>query len=198
MPQIHDSPPSTADPDPVRVALTDPKVLGDLLRHAKNCFRKMSGQTTRTQLTQDADDVVCEVIRKALEKAARFDPSRGTSAISWVHGFIGFEVQKRVGRPHKDRAAGGDEELIANIHTSQQVSIDDLILQERRSQVKLVLAKMKPRDRELLTLNFFDDLDSHEIAQRLQIAPGTFRVRLMRARDAFKALFDPTDEEGQS
>ena len=87
MPQIHDSPPSTADPDPVRIALEDPKVWNDLVRIATSYLRKACGPTVRTQLSQDADDIVNEVIQIALGKSASFDPALKKSVTAWLSGF---------------------------------------------------------------------------------------------------------------
>ena len=87
MPQIHDSPPSTADPDPVRIALTDPKVL-DRLRYQAKCYLlKNSRSMTWMQVSQDSDDVVNESIKLALERSANFDPTRNPSVSAWV-GFF--------------------------------------------------------------------------------------------------------------
>lgn len=50
------------------------------------------------------------------------------------------------------------------------------------------LARLAPKDREALTLIAWDGLAPHEAARVLGEAPGTFRVRLHRARRRLRGL----------
>lgn len=52
---------------------------------------------------------------------------------------------------------------------------------EAREQVAEILALVSPEDQYLLRLAFLQDLDTSGLAQKLQVLPGTARVRLHRA-----------------
>ncbi len=198
MPQIHDSPPSTADPDPVRIALTDPKVWNDLVRIATSYLRKFCGTTIRTQLSQDAEDVVNEVIQIALGKSASFDPALKKSVTAWLSGFIANVVLKRATRRRKDQATGGENQWATGILSPHQSPGDGLIRKEECERLKAALARMNPQHRQSLTWHYLDELGTHEISRRTGVLESTIRVRLLRARMALKALLDPTNQEGQS
>ncbi|HTU88121.1 MAG TPA: RNA polymerase sigma factor [Solirubrobacteraceae bacterium] len=52
------------------------------------------------------------------------------------------------------------------------------------------LAKLSAKDREALTLTAWDGLEPHEAAVVLGDTPGSFRVRLHRARKRLRGLLD--------
>jgi RNA polymerase sigma-70 factor (ECF subfamily) len=55
-------------------------------------------------------------------------------------------------------------------------------------RIAAALAKLAPKDREALTLIAWDGLAPHEAALVLGEAPGTFRVRLHRARTRLRGV----------
>ncbi len=52
------------------------------------------------------------------------------------------------------------------------------------------LARIAPIHREVLVLYYFDDMPTAQMAEALDIAPGTVLSRLSRARDALKAALE--------
>jgi RNA polymerase sigma-70 factor (ECF subfamily) len=59
-------------------------------------------------------------------------------------------------------------------------------LDDRLDVVK-ALARLAPIHREVLVLFYFDDMPTAQMAEALDIAPGTVLSRLSRAREALKA-----------
>ena len=53
------------------------------------------------------------------------------------------------------------------------------------------LSLIAPIHREVLVLFYFDDMPTLQMAEALDIAPGTVLSRLARARDALKAVLSP-------
>src|SRR5262249_21145032 len=64
-----------------------------------------------------------------------------------------------------------------------------LRLDDRLDVVK-ALARIAPIHREVLVLYYFDDMPTAQMAEALDIAPGTVLSRLSRARDALKAALE--------
>jgi RNA polymerase sigma-70 factor (ECF subfamily) len=62
-----------------------------------------------------------------------------------------------------------------------EVPLDD------RLDVVKALSRLAPIHREVLVLYYFDDMPTVQMAEALEIAPGTVLSRLARARDALKA-----------
>lgn len=73
---------------------------------------------------------------------------------------------------------------------------------DNRLDVVKALGRIAPIHREVLVLHYFDDMPTAQIAEALEIAPGTVLSRLARARDALKnALVMPAPknhENGQA
>lgn len=63
--------------------------------------------------------------------------------------------------------------------------------------LSVALAKLAPKDREALTLIAWDGLQPNEAALVLGEAPGTFRVRLHRARRRLRRLLEERSEPVQ-
>lgn len=61
----------------------------------------------------------------------------------------------------------------------------DAGLDDKLDVVK-ALARLAPIHREVLVLFYFDDMPTAQMAEALEIAPGTVLSRLARARDALK------------
>ncbi|MDO8449740.1 MAG: sigma-70 family RNA polymerase sigma factor [Rhodoferax sp.] len=57
---------------------------------------------------------------------------------------------------------------------------------DNRLDVVKALGRIAPIHREVLVLHYFDDMPTAQIAEALEIAPGTVLSRLSRARDALK------------
>lgn len=65
---------------------------------------------------------------------------------------------------------------------------------ERSRRVQAALMKLKFDHRLVLLLREAEGLGCEEIAQTLDIATGTVKSRLARARDAFRRVFEPEED----
>jgi RNA polymerase sigma-70 factor (ECF subfamily) len=57
---------------------------------------------------------------------------------------------------------------------------------DNRLDVVKALSRIAPIHREVLVLHYFDDMPTAQIAEALEIAPGTVLSRLSRAREALR------------
>jgi RNA polymerase sigma factor (sigma-70 family) len=78
-----------------------------------------------------------------------------------------------------------DDESAAHDSAATESGLDD------RLDVVKALSRIAPIHREVLVLYYFDDLPTAQMAEALEIAPGTVLSRLARARDALKAAMAP-------
>ncbi|WP_436194493.1 RNA polymerase sigma factor [Pseudorhodoferax sp. LjRoot39] len=67
-------------------------------------------------------------------------------------------------------------------HAAPDAGLDDKL------DVVKALARLAPIHREVLVLFYFDDMPTAQMAEALEIAPGTVLSRLARARDALKLV----------
>jgi RNA polymerase sigma factor (sigma-70 family) len=62
-------------------------------------------------------------------------------------------------------------------------------------ELMAVLLQLPLRQRQVIALRLFIDLDTEQTARTLGIAPGTVRAHLTRAIATLRAQFDPTPDE---
>jgi len=102
-----------------------------------------------------------------------------------------FQIMRRHAFRHIDPAQhrGGAEEA-----EEQAVHHHDAL--DAQLDVVKALGRLAPIHREVLVLYYFDDMPTAQMAEALDIAPGTVLSRLARARDALKnALQEPARAE---
>jgi len=94
----------------------------------------------------------------------------------WLFQIMRRSVFRHV-TPYAQSLEDSDE---ADLGAAPDSGIDD------RLDVVKALGKIAPIHREVLVLHYFDDMPTAQIAEALEIAPGTVLSRLARARDALK------------
>ena len=86
-------------------------------------------------------------------------------------------------------------EPLDNDNPAHDVAAADLPTDDRLDVVS-ALARIAPIHREVLVLFYFDDMPTAQMADALEIAPGTVLSRLARAREALKAAMAPPQRAG--
>ena len=80
------------------------------------------------------------------------------------------------------------------------LEVDDEVLDEQldataqRSALASALADMRPAEREVLLLHAWAEMSDVEIAQALELPPGTVKSRLHRAREALRNQIGPSGQ----
>ncbi len=121
-----------------------------------------------------AEDVVQDCFTSAWKYRSQLrDPAL---ARAWL-----FQIMRRSAFRHM---APGPQSLDDDDLPEQ--AAPDAALDDRLDVVK-ALTRIAAIHREVLVLYYFDDMPTAEMAEALEIAPGTVLSRLARARDALKA-----------
>jgi RNA polymerase sigma-70 factor (ECF subfamily) len=68
--------------------------------------------------------------------------------------------------------------------------VDNALSLMERMVIQSTLARLKPDQRAILVLRFWEQLDYEEIAEVLAISLSAVKMRLSRARDAFRACYE--------
>jgi RNA polymerase sigma factor (sigma-70 family) len=97
-----------------------------------------------------------------------------------------FRIMRRSALRH---LAPGPEQLAEDYQDDQPAAETN---QDDRLDVVKALARIAPIHREVLVLYYFDDMPTAQMAEALEIAPGTVLSRLARAREALKAAMTPS------
>jgi RNA polymerase sigma-70 factor (ECF subfamily) len=122
-----------------------------------------------------AEDVVQDCFTSAWR--FRHQLREASMARAWL-----FQIMRRHAFRHLAPGAHlvSDDGLL-DAHAAQAPDLDDQL------DVVKALARIAPIHREVLVLYYFDDMPTAQMAEALDIAPGTVLSRLARARDALKA-----------
>jgi RNA polymerase sigma-70 factor (ECF subfamily) len=130
----------------------------------------------------DAEDVTGEVFERAVRYRHTFDPDKGT-ATSWLlgiaHRCVDDAFRKRATRP----TGSADERG----HGTENEALDRIAFQR-------ALAELPQRDRDLLALRYGVGLSTKQIAQALDLNPGTVDVAIHRARARLATALGREDE----
>jgi RNA polymerase sigma factor (sigma-70 family) len=127
-----------------------------------------------------AEDVTATAFERAYRKRSRFDPSRGNGR-AWLFGIARNAALDEL------RRRGRQAELVSD-------PIDATSLDAERSEQRLVLvaalAKLDPRERELVALKFFAGLANAEIAAVLGISESNAGTKLHRVVAKLREVCD--------
>lgn len=155
----------------------DPHAAGELVsRYQKSLFTvalRMLGNA------QDAEDVVQMVFGQVFRELQRYDPSH--RFFSWVYRMT-VNAALNLQRDRKPVVTINQDADIPGV----VAQTDDAFIVEE--QVSTALAQLKPDDRSIVVLRYFQSLSYDEIADVLGIPAKTVKSRLFTARDRLRVL----------
>jgi RNA polymerase sigma factor (sigma-70 family) len=129
---------------------------------------------------QAVDEVMQEVALAAVaQRSPLVDPSK---VGAWLHRLAVRQSllhRRRLGRQHKlvDRYTG-----VRDDSSPAPDPLEWLVLDERRQLVREALARLAPRDAEVLLLKYVEGFSYRELAVRLGVGESAIEARLHRAR----------------
>jgi RNA polymerase sigma-70 factor (ECF subfamily) len=136
----------------------------------------------------DAADLTSEVFVVAWRRIDDL-PAATSDATAWLYGIArGVLANHRRGRAR--RSALVDllgSQLVAD-GAGRDTPVPDAVIAVRHA-----LTRLRPPDREVLTLSVWDGLSTDQIALALHTTPTAVRQRLVRARQRLRAELDASD-----
>jgi RNA polymerase sigma-70 factor (ECF subfamily) len=170
-PSSQSSPQSSSRSSPQSCARADfAAQMVRLLPYLSRCARRLTGAKV------EADDLVQETCRRALESFAQFSP--GSNLQAWLACILRNFHRDRVRRAYHEVAVGTRAEDLPAREVEEQPQWAHISYEE----VVLALGSLPPRYRETYALYAVDGLSYREIARRLGVPCSTVGTRLNRAR----------------
>lgn len=133
---------------------------------------------------EDAQDAVHDAIEVALGNPGAYDARKGPLK-PW---FMRVVRNRCIDMLRRRRPASSM--LVDDLESSARTPEEALAFSQTSSRVGRALASLPPDRREIVVLRDYLDLSYAEIANILDIAPGTVMSRLHRARMALKEALD--------
>jgi len=137
----------------------------------------------RRYTDQQVDDIRQETflrVLRALRAGEIREPASLGSFVNSVCRFVMLEFHRTASR----QTTAGDD--LPDVPDERANSEEAIYSRERQQMVRKVLARLTPRNRELLCAAFFEDLPSEEICRRFGVDGNYLRVLLFRARNEFR------------
>ncbi|MCP3997362.1 MAG: sigma-70 family RNA polymerase sigma factor, partial [bacterium] len=175
--------------------LTDSQLVARALDGAPEAYRELVHRYQRPVLSLihrmlgdpiEAEDLAQEVFIKAFRHLERFDPGRKLS--SWLFKIAHNTTIDRLRRKQPEivsleAGSDGDEGTWEVLAVPEEQAPDRLAERsETAAGVAAALDRLRPQYREVLLLRFQHGLSYQEIADVLELAMGTVKIHLHRAR----------------
>ena len=108
----------------------------------------------------------------------------------WIATIARRTCLNAVDKRRRKMEIGEEEAVLVNLNPTLPPSYD-------RSRVILeeAISKLSLRERQLITLSYFQELSSAEVAEVMEIPPGSVRVYLLRARTKLKEILKERENE---
>jgi RNA polymerase sigma-70 factor (ECF subfamily) len=179
-----------SDADVIERSRHDPEAFAALFeRHASDVHRYVA----RRLGGPVADDLLGETFARAFQHRARFDLAQ-SDARPWLYGIATNLVSDhRRSEARRLRAMSRVAAAPAEGEPEADRSDARVSAQSSRAGLAQALASLPGRQRDVVLLHAWAELDYEQIAIALNIPIGTVRSRLHRAR---AALREALDEEG--
>lgn len=157
----------------------------------------------------DPSDVVQETLAEAHRRFSDWLTSQPIRFFPWLRQMAVHRLTE-LRRQHLDaakrRVAREQDALPVSDHSLTDFSLrlaaadrnplEQAVQREQQQQVRTALSQLPPADREILILRQIERLRVDEVADVLQIAPGTVKSRHYRALQRLRDLLNDVSAEG--
>ncbi|MEM9273239.1 MAG: sigma-70 family RNA polymerase sigma factor [Cyanobacteria bacterium P01_F01_bin.143] len=138
---------------------------------------------------EEAEEVVLDVFSQVWRTAERYDSQRGRTD-SWLFLLTRSRALDRIRR--KQRKAKVIEAVTiatkVSLTTSGMTPEEDLMINDRRQQVKMALAQIPQEQRQIIELAYYQGLSQSQIAKQTGISLGTVKTRVRLGLSKLKKL----------
>ena len=127
-----------------------------------------------------ADEAVSRTFLNMYAHLGEYDESRGAFS-TWLFRIAVNELRMIFRAKQRSLDMAWDERFDppAPEHASPE---ERVLAGERREELRQALLKLSERDRRIITMTYWLDMKSEEIAEELDMKPNSVRVALKRAR----------------
>jgi RNA polymerase sigma factor (sigma-70 family) len=135
-----------------------------------------------------AEDLCQEIFLKGWLKLGRLEEPAAFSG--WISTLARRTCLNAVEKRKRRMELGEEEAVLVNLNPTLPESYDP-----SRVMLEEAILQLPLQDREVITLCYFQELDSSEASEVLGIPPGTVRVYLHRARKRLYELLKGRENE---
>lgn len=169
----------------------DDKAYGDLMTRYRKPVYYMVLKMVKN--TDDAEDLTIVAFAKAFKNLKKFNPNYTFS--TWLfriatNNCIDFIRKKKLQTTSINSAYTNDdgESVGIDLRDQNKNPQEEAIHNQKIEIMRLIVKRLPPKYRALVTLRYFDELSYDEIAKELDAPLGTVKAQLHRARELLHEL----------
>jgi len=143
-----------------------------------------------------AADVAQDTFVTALRTIRRYDPNRG-AMFPWLCQIARNAVRKALRHSRRHQSLGAvwatiDERMLAALGNLDEQRLPDEVIEraETAELVRMALSQLSPAYRRSIENHYFRERPLGDVAREAGTTEGAAKVRLHRARFAFKSAFE--------
>ncbi len=165
----------------VRVAAGDRRAFASLYDHLAPAVYGVARRVVRDP--SQAEEVAQEVFVDVWRHASRFDPERA-SVRTWA---VTIAHRRAVDRVRSEQSDRNRRERLAVAEVDESLSPADVVVSGfERQEASDALAELSDKQREALTLAYYEGLTQQEISDRLDVPLGTVKTRVRDGLDKLR------------
>ena len=139
-------------------------------------------------LKEDVDDLVQDVFIKAYTNIQSFDPSLRFSP--WIYRIAHNTFVNELKRKQRVGFGVFDADIVLPFLPAKETSDADTLNEELKVEMEKVIDKLSPKYREVVVLHYYEELSYAEISDVLRISVSSVGVRMTRARQKLRELYN--------
>ena len=134
---------------------------------------------------RDQEECLSEAAMQVWQRIEQFDPARG----SWNAWLTALTRNLALNRA-RARRSRPEEPFSHDLPAQQPTPEDQLLLEERREQLKRALAQLSDRERLLFYRKYYYRQSTQQIAAELEMTPRAVEGKLYRLRQRLRGLLE--------
>ena len=133
---------------------------------------------------ENADDIVSETFFKVSRNLSNFDKSRASFA-TWINRIAQRTLIDFYRSQGRNQETDWDDDFDAPTSPNEQPE-QQILKDENKKLLLKALEKLSPRERQIVTMKYFDDMSNVEIAEALDLTASNVGIILFRAMGKLK------------
>ena len=174
--------------DLARRAATDEEAFEELYEHFFP--RVYNFVYARLKNSADADDVTSITFLKMNENLDLYDPAKAAFS-TWLFRIASNALIDHTRRVDKSHETEWEEFFDPSAPTHEEPEVQ-MMSAETSRELLTALDKLNERERRIIELKFWGDMDTHSIAEVLNMTEGNVRVTLHRTLGKLKNILGDT------
>lgn len=165
-------------------AIREPAALTELYEYFfPRVYQYLLGRTKDSSLS---DELVSDTFIRMYQHLEQFDPAKGAFS-TWLFRIAQNVLNKYYGSKSYTMTVPWDESFDP-ADERQDTPEGEVLTQERTAELRAAILQLPVRQQQILEMAYWQEMNSTEIAEKLDMAPSSVRVALKQARDSLRKI----------